>query len=80
MGHKRTLELLTTEDAKETFPAHTYRFRPAAAGRSVSPVYGELVGDRGRRLENAFQLDLFSNITPHMGIHFNLQGKDDVDT
>lgn len=55
-------------------------FCATAAGRSVCPVYGEFVRDRWSRLENTFQLNLFSNITPNMGIYINLQRKDNVDT
>lgn len=66
---------------KEIFlKVYTYWFCATAAGRSVCPVYGEFVRDRWSRLENTFQLNLFSNITPNMGIYINLQRKDNVDT
>lgn len=59
---------------------YTHGFCAAAAGRSVCPVHGESVSDRRSRLENASQLDLLSHMTPDTGVHFNLQGKDDVNT
>ena len=46
-------------------------FHATAARRSVCPVYGEFVCDRRRWLEGASQLDIFSNITPDVGIRFN---------
>lgn len=58
----------------------THGFRPAAAGGSVRPVYGELVSDRRGGPEGAFQLDLLSDITPDVRIRSDLQGKGEVNT